>query len=142
MEWSYTVLAKIKSDLARQPVSVLFKHGGLQPRFQDDYIAFYGSKGAIYIKGHYGSGPLYVYGADGTWEETDLPVDIAANAPDVKGDTEQCWHYLIREFLKDIRSEDFEAYPNFEQGSRYQQIIDIIRKNESWVDVKDMKAGR
>ena len=142
VEWSYTVLAKIKSDLARQPVSVLFKHGGLQPRFQDDYIAFYGSKGAIYIKGHYGSGPLYVYGADGTWEETDLPVDIAANAPDVKGDTEQCWHYLIREFLKDIRSEDFEAYPSFEQGSRYQQIIDIIRKNESWVDVKDMKAGR
>ena len=142
VEWSYTVLAKIKSDMARQPVSVLFKHGGLQPRFQDDYIAFYGSKGAIFIKGHYGSGPLYVYGADGTWEETDLPVDIAANAPDVKGDTEQCWHYLIREFLKDIRSEDFEAYPSFEQGSRYQQIIDIIRKNESWVDVKDMKAGR
>ena len=142
VEWSYTVLAKIKSDMARQPVSVLFKHGGLQPRFQDDYIAFYGSKGAIYIKGHYGSGPLYVYDVDGAWEETDLPDDIAANAPDVKGDTEQCWHYLIREFLKDIRSEDFEAYPSFEHGSRYQQIIDIIRKNESWVDVKDMKAGR
>jgi len=64
VEWSYNVTAKLESPFAKKPVSVLFKHAGLQPRFNEDYIAFYGSKGAIYIKGHYGSGPLYLYGAD------------------------------------------------------------------------------
>jgi len=141
VEWSYTVLAKLKSAMASQPVSVLFKHGGLQPRFNEDHIAFYGSEGAIYIKGHYGSGPLYVFGKDKSWTETDLPADIAANAPNVKGDTEQCWHYLIREFLKDIRGEEAQAYLTFDEGSRYQQIIDIIRQNETWVDVRNMTAG-
>ena len=142
VEWSYTVLAKLKSDMAKRPVSVLFKHGGLQPRFNEDYIAFYGSEGAIYIKGHYGSGPLYVFGEDKSWIETKLPADIAANAPEVKGDTEQCWHYLIREFLKDIKGEEALDYLTFDEGSRYQQIIDIIRKNESWVDINKMSAGR
>jgi len=64
VEWSYNVTAKLESPFAKNPVSVLFKHGGLHPRFNQDYIIFYGSKGAIYIKGHYGSGPLYLYGAD------------------------------------------------------------------------------
>lgn len=140
VEWSYTVLARLESAMAKQPVSALFKHGGLQPRFNEDYIAFYGSEGAIYIKGHYGSGPLYLFGKDKTWKETHLPADIAANAPKVKGDTEQCWHYLIREFLKDIKGEGALNYLTFDEGSRYQQIIDTIRKNESWVDVSKMTA--
>ena len=140
VEWSYTVLARLESAMAKQPVSALFKHGGLQPRFNEDYIAFYGSEGAIYIKGHYGSGPLYLFGKDKTWKETHLPADIAANAPKVKGDTEQCWHYLIREFLKDIKGEEALNYLTFDEGSRYQQIIDTIRKNESWVDVSKMMA--
>ena len=141
VEWSYTVLAKLKSPQANKPVSVLFKHGGLQPRFNDDYIAFYGSEGAIYIKGHYGSGPLYLFGKDKAWTETSLPDDIAADIPDVKGDTEQCWHYLIREFLKDILGEDALPYLTFAQGSEYQQIIDIIRKNDNWVDVRHLSSG-
>ena len=86
--------------------------------------------------------PLYLYSQDKGWTETKLPEDIAANAPDVEGDTEQCWHYLIREFLKDIKGGYAMAYPTFDHGSRYQQIIDIIRKNDSWVDIRDMSAGR
>ena len=89
VEWSYTVLAKIKSPMAKQPVSVLFKHGGLQPRFNEDHIVFYGSDGAIYIKGHYGSGPLFHYGSDCNWKEIDLPADIRAIIPNVEGDTER-----------------------------------------------------
>ena len=41
VEWSYTVLAQIQSELAKKPVSVLFKHGGLHPRFNDDHIVVY-----------------------------------------------------------------------------------------------------
>ncbi|MEP5623530.1 MAG: hypothetical protein ABJP82_13245, partial [Hyphomicrobiales bacterium] len=120
----------------------LFKHGGLQPRFNEDYIAFYGSEGAIYIKGHYGNGPLYVFGKDKSWNETQLPPDIAARVPKAKGDTEQCWHYLIREFLSDIRGEKSANYPTFKDGSQYQQIIDIIRRNDSWIDIQSLTAGR
>jgi predicted dehydrogenase len=135
VEWSYTVLAQLESPFAAKPVSALFKHGALLPRFHDDHIVFYGNQGAIHIKGHYGSGQLSLYGKDRQWEELPLPQDISDNAPDVEGETEQCWHYLAREFVRDIQGETVEAYLTFGQGSQYQQIIDLIRKNENWTDV-------
>lgn len=135
VEWSYNVSAKLKSPFADKPVSVLFKHGGLQPRFHEDYIAFYGSTGAIYIKGHYGSGPLFLYGENKEWNEIPLPDDIAANIPDVQGDTERNWRYLVREFVKDIRGQSFAPYQTFKEGAQYQQLIDIIRENNNWTDV-------
>ena len=135
VEWSYTVLAQLKSPYAAKPVSVLFKHGGLVPRFQDDHIVFYGTKGAIYIKGHYGSGELSYWGADKTWTELPLPQDIAAAVPDVAGETEQCWHHLAKAFVMDIQGQAVPPYPTFKEGSQYQQIIDLIRKNDNWTDV-------
>jgi predicted dehydrogenase len=58
VDWCDTVMAQLKSKFASKPVSVLFKHGGLVPRFNEDHVVFYGTEGAIYIKGHYGSGQL------------------------------------------------------------------------------------
>jgi predicted dehydrogenase len=139
VEWSYNVTAQLESPFANKPVSVLFKHGGLHPRFHEDYIAFYGSKGTIYIKGHYGSGPLYLYGESKQWEEVKLPADIAADIPDVKGDTERNWRYLIREFVRDIKGESVAPYQTFKEGSQYQQLIDLIRKNDNWVDVRHLQ---
>jgi len=138
VEWSYTVLAKLKSEFASKPVSVLFKHGGLHPRFNEDHLVFYGSKGAIYIKGHYGSGPLYLYGADKEWQEQRLPDYIAADVPDIEGDTERNWEYLIRELVKDINGEPVAPYQTFKEGSQYQQLIDIIRQNGPWTDVSHL----
>lgn len=138
VEWSYTVLARLASEFAEKPVSVLFKHGGLHPRFNEDHLVFYGSKGAIYIKGHYGSGPLYLYGADKEWQEQTLPASIAADVPDVEGDTERNWQYLIREFVADISGESVAPYQGFREGSQYQQLIDIIRQNKDWTDVRHL----
>lgn len=138
VEWSYNVTVQLESPLTKNPVSVLFKHGGLHPRFNEDYIAFYGSKGAIYIKGHYGSGPLYLYADNKKWEEIKLPAEIVANIPDVEGDTERNWRYLIREFVRDIKGEAFTPYQTFKEGSEYQQIIDLIRENGNWLDVTDL----
>ncbi len=139
VEWSYTVLAQIESELAQKPVSVTFRHGGLHPRFNEDYIAFYGNEGSIYIKGHYGSGPLYLYADNQQWTEVPLPPEIAADVPDVKGDTERNWRYLIREFVKDIQGEPVPPYQTFKEGSQYQQLIDIIRENDNWVDVSHLQ---
>ncbi len=138
VEWTYTVLAQLESEYASKPVSVLFKHGGLNPRFNEDHLVFYGSESAIYIKGHYGSGPLYLYGADKEWREVELPADIAADVPDVEGDTERNWRYLIRELVKDIKGEPVAPYQTFKEGSQYQQLIDIIRSNKNWVDVSHL----
>ena len=140
VEWSYNVTAKLSSPFAKTPVSVLFKHGGLHPRFHEDYIAFYGSTGTIYIKGHYGSGPLYLFSKNKSWEEIKLPADIAADIPNVKGDTERNWRYLIREFVKDIQGETVAPYQTFKEGAQYQQIIDIIRRNDNWVDVRHLQS--
>ena len=139
VEWSYTVLASLKSPFAKRPVSVLFKHGGLVPRFNEDHIVFYGSEGAIYIKGHYGSGQLYLWDKDKNWTETVTPPDILEAVPNVEGDTEKCWHYLAQEFVKDIRGEITNPYPTFKEGSQYQQIIDLIRDNSGRTDVSSLK---
>lgn len=138
VEWSYTVLAQIESEHASKPVSVFFKHGGLHPHFDDNHIAFYGSKGAIFIKEHYGSGPLHFYGEDKEWKILELPEEIAADIPDVEGDTERNWRYLIREMVKDVCGESVAPYQTFKEGSQYQQLIDIIRKNNNWVDVSHL----
>ena len=136
VEWSYTVMAKLESANASKPVSVLFKHGGLNPRFNEDHIVFYGTKGAIYIKGHYGMGPLYSFNQNKEWEELPLPQDIIDDQPKVDGDTERNWQYLIREFVKDIKGESHRPYQTFLEGSLYQQLIDLIRKNDNWTDVR------
>ena len=139
VEWSYTVLAQIKSERATKPVSVLFKHGGLHPRFNEDHVVIYGSKGAIYIKGHYASGPLYLY--DQTtqqWNEQPLPNDIAENNPEGEGDTERNWRYLIRELVADIEGTRNVIYQTFKEGAQYQRLIDLIRQNDNWVDVKHL----
>lgn len=135
VEWSYTVLAQIESALAEKPVSVLFKHGGLVPRFHEDHIVFYGTEGAIYVKGHYGTGPLYLHDRKAGWQERPLPDEIAAMMPQVQGETEQCWHYLAREFVRDIRGEAVAPYPTFAEGSQYQQIIELIRRNANWTQL-------
>jgi predicted dehydrogenase len=135
VEWSYTVLAQLESRFATRPVSVMFKHGGLVPRFQDDHIVFYGTEGAIYLKGHYGSGQLSIWSKDRTWRDLPVPQDIAATIPRVTGETEQNWHYLAREFVNDIQGKDVAPYPTFKEGSQYQQLIDIIRMNDNWIDV-------
>jgi predicted dehydrogenase len=146
VEWSYTVLAQLESQFASKPVSVLFKHGGLVPKFRENHIVFYGTKGAIFIEGHYGMGPLYYYGESKEWEEMPIPQEITDNQPIVPGDedafvkdTERNWHYLVREFVKDIKGEQHEHYQTFREGSLYQQLVDIIRKNDNWTDVTHLQ---
>lgn len=134
VEWSYTVMARMGTALAQQPVSVLFKHGGLVPRYHDDHIVIYGTKSAIYLQGHYGAGALSVHDGSG-WVEHPTPSDITAHVPMGLGDTETCWHILADHFVRDIRGDDVPPYPTFEQGAQYQQIIDIIRRYDTWVDV-------
>ena len=139
VEWTYTVLAKVESGFAEKPVSVMFKHGALNPRFKEDNIVFYGSEGAIYIKGHYGSGPLYLYGEDNMWRDVPIPEEITADLPDIEGDTERNWSYLARELVKNIQGEPVAPYQTFREGSQYQQLIDLIRKTGNWTDVRHLQ---
>ena len=116
----------------------MFKHGGLNPKFHENHIVFYGTKGAIFIEGHYGMGPLHVW-SNNTWKALPLPKAIVDNQPNVKGDTERNWHYLVREFTKDINGEQVAYYQSFKEGSLYQRLIDLIRKNNNWTDVRHLQ---
>lgn len=136
-EWSYTVLAQIEPGLpCAQPVSALFRHSGLQPRFDHDYIAFYGREGAIYIKGWYAQGPLYLSSRRGEWEQIDMPAAIRDSLPDIADDTQRNWTQLAREFVADIRGQaNNPTYPTFRDGWIYQEIIDAIRHDQTWIGV-------
>jgi len=61
--------------------------------------------------------------------------------PDVTGDTERNWQYLIREFVKDIQGEQVAPYQTFQEGAQYQQLIDIIRQNGNWSDVRHLSSS-
>ena len=116
-ERSYTVLARITpAATCNQPVSALFKHSGLHPCFADDYIAFYGDEAAIYIRGHYAQGSLYLYPKGGEWQEIPLPAHIRETLPKIEDDTQRNWIQLAREFVADIRGQDYTGYQNFKDG--------------------------
>ncbi len=136
VEWSYTVLAQIDPAIpCTQPVSALFRHGGLQPRFDHDHIAFYGREGAIYIKGWYAQGPLYLSSGRGEWEEINMPDTITGRLPDIEDDTQRNWTQLAREFVADIRGTATPAYQTFKDGWIYQEIVDAVRDNPNWADI-------
>ncbi|MDC7218311.1 MAG: Gfo/Idh/MocA family oxidoreductase [Spirochaetales bacterium] len=135
-EWSYTVLAKIKSAMANDPVSIMFRHGGLTPRFHEDHLVFYGSKGSLYIKGHYGHGPIYVQKGRDEWEELSLPASYKSAQPDIEDDTLRNWAILADLFVADIEGRSTESYQTFREGWLYQEIIDIIRKENHETDLE------
>ena len=134
-DWSYTVLAKLDAPRATKPVSALFKHSGLQPRFHNDYMTFYGSDGAIHIEGHYGHGPLHLY-KDGAWQQIAVPDHIMRDQPPVENPTQRNWNILMRHFVADIRGEEHERYQTFEDGALYQQITEYVQAGRGWREIQ------
>ncbi|MFA0698017.1 gfo/Idh/MocA family oxidoreductase, partial [Vibrio sp. 10N.222.49.C9] len=97
--------------------------GGLTPRFNEDHIVFHGSQGSIYIKGHYGDGPLYLW-KEGQWQEVALPSEITEQLPAIECETQRSWTHLATQLVKDVSGIEVEPYQTFEDGCRYQLIID------------------
>ena len=134
-DWSYTVLAHIASPRAPAPVSALFKHGGLQPRFADDYVTLYGSEGALHLGGAYAQGAVRLQRRGGAWQELAIPPDITAALPAIADDTQRNWTQLAREFVADIRGEGDTGYLTFRDGWLYQEIIDAVRASSGWTPI-------
>lgn len=135
-EWTYTVMARLTAEReTAQPVSSVFKHGGLQPRKQPDYVAFYGSEGAIFIEGAYAQGPLFVKSRDDDWKAANVPEAITDSLPDIRNDTQRNWTRLAELFVGDIRGETVEPYQTFKDGWIYQSTIDAIREGNGWVEL-------
>ncbi len=135
-EWTYTVMARIASsnDQSRH-ISALFKHGGLQPRFADDYVAFYGSTGAVYIQGAYAQGPLHLTRNKKDWEKIPVPQNITNALPSIKDDTQRNWTQLAREFVAHIQGQTYRNYQTFKDGWIFQEVVDAIRRGQGWEDV-------
>lgn len=143
-DWTYTVMGQMQCTAVAgctQPVSLLFKHSGLQPRFHQDYIAFFGSEGAIHLDGAYAQGPVYLQTRDnGTWQEVPIPAAISRELPDLAVDTQRNWTYLARLFVQDILGQGGSSYQTFREGWIYQEIIDAVRRSDGWFDVPENLA--
>lgn len=135
-EWSYTVMAQIEPAAhAPKPVSTLFHHSGLQPRYHNDYVAFYGSEAAIHINGSYAQGPLYLKTRDEQWQQIALPDHITQTLPEIQDDTQRNWTQLARDFVADIEGRETDSYQTFADGWIFQEIIDAIRQGNGWFQV-------
>lgn len=135
-EWTYTVMAHIRSQYEhRNPISAIFKHGGLQPRFAPDYVAFYGSEGAIFIEGAYAQGPLHLTRDKKSWEQIPLPDYITEALPDIQDDTQRNWTQLAKEFVADIQGAPYSGYQTFRDGWLFQEVVDAIRRGKGWENI-------
>ena len=130
-DWSYTVGVRLRCP-SGSIVSAWFRHGGLQPRFGDDYVAFYGREGALYIPGAYAQGAVHHKRRGQPWQELATPPDITAALPAIANDTQRNWTAMMGEFVRDIRGESFEPYPTFRDGWVFQQVIDSVRRSAGW----------
>lgn len=136
-EWSYTVLSRIDSRIGTaDPISAMFKHSALQPPFASDYIAVYGSDGALFIEGAYAQGPVHLRKRNEEWTQLELPRDIVAAIPDIEDDTQRNWTQLIKELVLYLHGEGSESFQTFRDGWIYQQAIDAIRAQDAWTDIR------
>lgn len=135
-EWSYSVLAHVMpSTEVRQPVTSVFRHGGMQPKFEGDYVAFYGDEASIHIGGAYAQGPSHVKRRGSDWELVPVPADITDGLPDIEDDTQRNWTVLIGEWLTDIRGEGYCGYQTFKEGWQFQAAVDAVRGGDGWFEV-------
>ena len=135
-EWSYSVMAHVSpAGDVRQPVTSVFRHGGMQPRFGDDYVAFYGDEASIYINGAYAQGPLYVKTRRSDWQLLEMPSEITDAVPQIEDDTQRNWTVLMSELVADIRGEGYCGYQTFRDGWIFQEAVDAVRRGDGWFAV-------
>ncbi len=135
-EWSYSVMAHVSpARSVRQPVTSVFRHGGMQPRFGDDYVAFYGDEASIYIAGAYAQGPLYVKTRESDWEMVEVSSEITDALPDIEDDTQRNWTVLMGELVADIRGAGYCGYQTFKDGWVFQEAVDAVRRGDGWFAV-------
>ena len=107
----------------------------MQPRFGDDYVAFYGDEASIYIAGAYAQGPLHVKTRDSDWEKVEVPPEVMQSLPDIEDDSQRNWTQLMQEFIADVRGEGYCGYQTFEDGWIFQEAVDAVRRGDGWFDV-------
>lgn len=139
-EWSYLVVGRFPAPAGHpDPVTALFKHGGMQPRRQQDYISIHGTEGTLFIEEAYGQGDVWWKrkSRESAWERVPLPEEIRLWAPEISPNAERNWTALIREFVADIEGRDHESYLTFADGWRYQVVADRLRNGSAsrWMPV-------
>lgn len=93
----------------------------------------YGDKGTLVGQGAF-SLRVAKQGEDGM---VDLPIPqrLIEAIPQVGNTMQGKWNALAADFVADIQHNTGKAYPNFNDGWRYQAAIEAIRGGQHWVDL-------
>lgn len=94
---------------------------------------FYGDEGTLVGQGAF-SLTVAKQNKDGL---VDLPIPqrLIEALPQVGGNAQNKWNALVGEFVEDIQHHTGKAYPNFNDGWRYQAAIEAIRSGQHWCDL-------
>lgn len=136
-DWGYTVLARIGTPGSdpRDGITALFKHNAMTTSRQEDYVAFYGDGGTIYISGAYAQGALQLRQPGKEWQTIPTPEHIAAALPPIEDNTQRNWTILAKEWIDDIEGHGNAGYLTFRDGWLFQEVIDATRAADGWKDI-------
>ncbi len=128
-----TVLFQVDSPVADRglPVTVFMRANMNEPvAAPQNGWRFYGSEGSIVGEGLFTL--TLSRQLESGLEALPVPQEIVASLPDLGDEVDSRWAALFRDFVADIRGEAYEPYLTFQDGWRYQEIIDAVREQKGW----------
>lgn len=130
---AFTVLLELRMPEGHQ-ASALFQNSTMAPSPLPNYLAFYGSEGAIHMPGgSFLPNRLEHFSPErGTWEEIPVPQRLEDALPHHENRVYRIWNQLFREFVADVQGEGFAGYLTFRDGWVDNEIIDVVRSRKGW----------
>src|SRR5205085_12048845 len=131
-DFGYTVLLQLKTP-QDQTVSALFQSSAASTSRQENYLALYGTKGTLWLTGPNSPDTIQHFDQDKqAWQNLPLPQRVIDSLPQVEDIAQRDWNQLFRDFVADVRGEQFAAYPTFRDGWVAAEIMEIVRGDKQW----------
>ena len=112
-------------------------YGSLTSKSQDgEHFILYGTKGTLAITGRGDKGLQHYDFARDSWHGLTVP-SLGSDPAHLLSNEQRNWNAMAQRFVADVRGENSEFYPTFEDGWVAAKIIDIIRTGKAWADVPD-----
>ena len=134
---AYTVLLELQMPDGH-PASAVIRVSGMAPSPIPNYLALYGTEGALHLPGSFWPERLEHFSPEReSWEEIPTPQKFIDALPEPEDAGFRDWYQLFREFVADIRDEGFTGYPTFRDGWVDNEIMDVVRSGKGWTTLPE-----